>query len=51
MRPSSTCIVFMAGELGTRMSYMHSNDKQLLDAQNPMRHTDATTLDVTFGKT
>ncbi|MBD1551699.1 hypothetical protein [Pseudomonas typographi] len=41
---------YMVGQLGTGMTYMHPTDDQLGDGQNPMRHTDAMTLDVMFGK-
>lgn len=41
---------FMTDTLGTGMTYMHPDDDRLPQGQNPMRHTDAMTLDVTFGK-
>lgn len=41
---------FMTDTLGTGMSYMHPDDDKLPQGQNPMRHTDSMTLDVTFGK-
>lgn len=41
---------FMTDALGTGMTYMHPDDDRLPEGQNPMRHTDAMTLDVTFGK-
>ncbi|MCA4825067.1 hypothetical protein HF675_03385 [Serratia sp. JUb9] len=41
---------FMTDMLGTGMTYMHPDDDRLPEGQNPMRHTDAMTLDVTFGK-
>lgn len=41
---------FMTDTLGTGMTYMHPDDDRLPQGQNPMRHTDAMMLDVTFGK-
>ena len=41
---------FMTEKLGTGMTYMHPDDDRLPTGQNPMRHTDSMTLDVTFGK-
>ncbi|WP_173634140.1 hypothetical protein [Paramixta manurensis] len=39
---------FMTDQLGTGMTYMHPDDDKLPQGQNPMRHTDSMTLDVTF---
>ena len=41
---------FLTQTLGTGMTYMHPNDDTLGQGNNPMRHTDAMSLDVTFGK-
>lgn len=41
---------FMTDKLGTGMTYMHPDDDKLSPGNNPMRHTDAMTLDVIFGK-
>jgi hypothetical protein len=41
---------FLTQTLGTGMTYMHPNDDTLGQGKNPMRHTDAMSLDVTFGK-
>lgn len=41
---------FLTQALGTGMTYMHPNDDTLGEGNNPMRHTDSMSLDVTFGK-
>jgi len=41
---------YMENQLGTGDTYIHPNDDQLGQGNNPMRHTDATKVDVTFSK-
>jgi hypothetical protein len=41
---------FLTNELGTGRTYQHPNDDTLGQGNNPMRHTDSMSLDVTFGK-
>lgn len=41
---------FLTQTLGTGMTYMHPDDDTLGAGKNPMRHTDAMSLNVTFGK-
>ncbi len=41
---------YMEDKLGTGDTYIHPNDDQLGQGSNPMRHTDAMNIDVSFGK-
>ncbi|WP_158784471.1 hypothetical protein [Pantoea sp. BAV 3049] len=41
---------YMEDQLGTGDTYIHPNDDRLGQGSNPMRHTDAMNIDVSFGK-